>query len=78
MTYQPTKEELIELWFEKSVNAISYVLHEDETKETAFLYYTHPDDMFPWYLPSFHVNNVNFYPKSRDELEALICMFTPQ
>jgi len=77
MSYKPTKEELIELWFEKSQNWISYILYEDEAKETALLYYSHPDDMFSGYLPSFYVNHIHFYPQSLEDIKTLIKLFTP-
>jgi hypothetical protein len=77
MTYIPTRETLELLWFKQLENK-AYVLYEDETENIAFLYYDHPDDKFPWYFPSFHVNSVNFYPRSLSDLENLIKMFTPE
>ena len=77
MTYIPTKETLFELGFEQLENK-SFVLYEDEEKQYAYLYYNHPDDMFSWYIASFFVNNISFYPQSIEDIRTLIRLLTPQ
>ncbi len=76
MTYTPTKEELEELGFEQ-LDTKTYIIFKDEKKDSAFLYYNHPDDMPHWYRTSFHVNNIHFYPSSLDDLKTLIRILTP-
>lgn len=78
MTYTPTKEELEELGFIQTWLPSNKVYILPEGEDTTLLYYNHPDDMFPWYMPSFYVNNVIFYPRSREHLQSIILSFTPE